>query len=535
MLEIRLLSSLEKVFFDDAPNESPLSLNAFQDETVSFQLAFRDPDVWQEVTIQVESDASVSLRQIHHVPVRRANQPEADPDTLRGGASGLYPDLLTDIHPHALKISPNWTTVWVDAVSQDAGSYPITLRLLSSESVLAERMILLEVLPATLPPQQLLLTRWFYCDSLAQYYDVKVFSEEHWAIIEKFLRNATQHGMNMLLTPIHTPPLDTAVGHERLTTQLVDITVNDGTYYFNTDKLRRWIHLARNCGISQFEMAHLYTQWGAHHAPKIIATVDGVEKRIFGWETNAVCTDYRKFLEGYIPAIRQVLREEGVEDCSYWHVSDEPYAADMEAYIAARYQIDDLLDGCIVMDALSNFEFYRQGIVTHPVVATNHVQPFIAASSDHLWVYYCCSQYKKVANMFIAMPSCRNRILGFQLFRHKVEGFLHWGYNFYNCMYSWYQINPYLTTDADCGVPAGDPFLVYPGKDGQPLASIRQIVFDHALNDLRACELLASRKGRAYVEALLDEAFDGYLSFESQADAEMILAVRKRINQEIVS
>ena len=137
--------------------------------------------------------------------------------------------------------------------------------------------------------------------------------------------------------------------------------------------------------------------------------------------------------------------------------------------------------------------------------------------------------------MFIAMPSYRNRIIGFQLFRHRVEGFLHWGFNFYNSMSSWYPINPFLTTDADCGVPAGDPFQVYPGKDGIPLESIRQIVFDHALNDLRACELLASRKGRAYVESLLDEAFDGYLSFESQADAEMILAVRKRINQEIVS
>jgi 5-methyltetrahydrofolate--homocysteine methyltransferase len=77
--------------------------------------------------------------------------------------------------------------------------------------------------------------------------------------------------------------------------------------------------------------------------------------------------------------------------------------------------------------------------------------------------------------MFIAMPSGRSRILGFQLFRHEAAGFLHWAWNFYNCMYSYYPVDPYQPTDADCGVPAGDPFQVYPGANGEPLESIRLI------------------------------------------------------------
>ena len=136
--------------------------------------------------------------------------------------------------------------------------------------------------------------------------------------------------------------------------------------------------------------------------------------------------------------------------------------------------------------------------------------------------------------MFIAMPSGRSRILGFQLFRYAAAGFLHWGWNFYNCMGSHYGVNPFLTTDADCGVPAGDPFQVYPGKDGEPLDSIRAMVFDHALADLRACELLAEKRGRAYVNALLDDAFGGLLRFDTVADAETLLALRARINQEIM-
>lgn len=533
MIDIRILSSLEKVFLDEAPQEVPLTLTAMRGESCAFQLTFRDPDAWQEVTLQVESGASSSLRQVTQVPVRRANYADGDADTLRGGGAGLYPDLLVDIPAHALLLTPDWNTVWVDVSSDKAGVFPITLRLLSGECVLAERCISLQVLPAVLPPQKLLLTRWFHCDGLAQYYNAEVFSQAHWEIIEKQLRCAVRHGMNMLLTPIHTPPLDTAVGHERLTTQLVDVTVTDGHYRFGMDKLRRWIRLARDCGVTHFEMAHLYTQWGARHAPKIVAAIDGEEKRIFGWETDAVSGAYRSFLAEYIPAIRQVLREEGVEAVTCWHISDEPSTEHIGSYLAARRQVDDLLSGCVIMDALSNFEFYQQGVVAQPVVATDHAAPFLAAHVPDLWVYYCCGQYRKVANMFIAMPSSRNRIFGYQLFRCSITGFLHWGFNFYNCMGSWYPVNPYLTTDADCGVPAGDPFQVYPGKDGVPLESIRQMVFDHALNDLRACELLAEKKGRAYVEALLDEHFGGRLTFETRADAESLLRLRTRINQEI--
>nr|MBR4279602.1 DUF4091 domain-containing protein [Clostridia bacterium] len=535
-MEIRLLSSLEKVFLDEAPQEIPLRLTAMQGETTAFQLAFRDTETaWQEVTLQVESAAQVHIRQVAHVPVRMANYPDGDRDTLRGGVPGLYPDLLVEVRPHALKLSPCWTTLWVDVSAEESGIHPVTLRLTGESGLLAERTIPVEVLPAALPPQKLLLTRWFHCDGLAQYYGVDVFSEEHWALIERFLRSAAGHGVNMVLTPIHTPPLDTAVGHERLTTQLVDVAVEDGEYRFGMDKLRRWIRLAKDCGITHFEMAHLYTQWGAHHAPKIMAAVNGEVRRIFGWDTPAVCDEYRAFLAAYIPAVRRVLAEEGVAENTRWHISDEPSGRNMAAYLAARRQTDDLLDGCIVMDALSKFDFYQQGVVAHPVVATDHVQPFIDANMPDLWVYYCCAQYKKTANMFIAMPSCRSRILGFQLFRYRAAGFLHWAWNFYNCMYSYYPVDPYQTTDADCGVPAGDPFQVYPGEGGEPVESLRLMVFDHALNDLRACELLAEKKGRVYAEALLDEAFGGKLTFETQADAMALLALRERINREIMA
>ena len=538
MVETRLLSSLEKVFHSHAPQEVPLELTALVGERISFQLAWcREEAGSAGVSVQAEVMDGVQcrLREVVTVPVRMANYDDGDSDSLCGGVPGLYPDLLREIRPGQLKISRQWRCLWVD-VCAPAGEHAVMLKLKDAQGTeLARRQVTIRVLAALLPPQKLLLTRWFHCDGLACIYHAEVFSETHWQAIENQLRTAVQHGMNMLLTPIHTPPLDTAVGHERLTTQLVDVAVANGEYRFGMNKLRRWIRMAKGCGVAHFEMAHLYTQWGAKHAPKIMAVVDGEVRRIFGWDTDAVCEEYRAFLAAYIPAIRQVLREEGVEHVTRWHISDEPSGEQLPGYLAAKNQVADLLDGCIIMDALSNFEFYQQGVVQHPVVATNHAAPFLQAHMADLWLYYCCAQYRNVANMFIAMPSSRSRILGYQLFRCGAAGFLHWGYNFYNCMGSWYGVDPYHTTDADEGVPAGDPFQVYPAQDGTVEESIRLMVFDQALYDLRACELLAEKKGRPFVERLLDEAFGGALTLETRAPAETLLALRQTINKEIMT
>jgi hypothetical protein len=108
-------------------------------------------------------------------------------------------------------------------------------------------------------------------------------------------------------------------------------------------------------------------------------------------------------------------------------------------------------------------------------------------------------------------PRARNRILGQQLYKYNIEGFLQWGYNFYNSQGSEYPVDPFLVTDGDGFVPAGDTFQVYPGADGRPLESLRMMVTAQAMDDLRAMKLLESLKGRAFALSLLaDITFDDY-------------------------
>ena len=163
------------------------------------------------------------------------------------------------------------------------------------------------MIQAELPEQKLLHTEWFHTDCLATLYNVEVFSGEHWRRIEQFVQTAAKHGMNMILTPIFTPPLDTEVGGERPTVQLVDVEKSGEAYSFQFEKLKRWVDLCKKQGIKYFEFSHLFTQWGAKHAPKIVGYENGEFKKFFGWETDATSLEYRGFLQQFLPSLINLL------------------------------------------------------------------------------------------------------------------------------------------------------------------------------------------------------------------------------------
>lgn len=89
------------------------------------------------------------------------------------------------------------------------------------------------------------------------------------------------------------PPLDTAVGGERPTVQLVDVTVRGREVRFGFDKLDRYMEMAEASGIQYFEISHLFTQWGATGGRPKFGRRDGEVKQIFGWDTDAASASTR--------------------------------------------------------------------------------------------------------------------------------------------------------------------------------------------------------------------------------------------------
>ncbi|WP_010273431.1 DUF4091 domain-containing protein [Paenibacillus senegalensis] len=543
-LETRSISSLAKVFADEELKASPYKKgSALANESYSYQMAYRADRLTKGIRVKVISplEASIELSQVGLVPVELAAYANHDEHVIRGTA-GLYPDPLYSLsEEEGLALLPNqWRSIWVTVNLQgnsQPGLYPIRVIFeTASGDQLAEETFELEVVGESLPPQQLIYTNWFHSDCLATYYNVEVFSEEHWTLIETFLRTAVQHGMNMVLTPLFTPPLDTAVGGERPTVQLVGVKRNGTAYEFDFTKLERWVQMCSGLGIQYFEFSHLFTQWGVKHAPKIIAQTEQGEQQIFGWSTDAGGEEYGNFLNQFLPELVAFIRSRDLEQRSFFHVSDEPHKEHLPNYKQASDRLKAHLEGFPIIDALSDYDFYEQGYVQTPIPASNHIEPFIENQVPDLWTYYCCSQYEEVSNRFIDMPSWRNRILGFQLYKFQIRGFLHWGYNFWYSQYSIRPINPYQQTDANYAFPSGDPFVVYPGSNGEAVLSLRLKVFYDAFQDLRALEKLESYIGRDQVLLWLEEGLDEEITFKQYPRSdEWLLTKREELNHKLKS
>jgi len=550
MIQTKITSSLEKCFPDSSIAEYPIlaHLSALKNERLSFQFLYTDDTVDTSIpyransySLQIEGieKGLVSVRRVESVPVTIPSLNEGGDGNFLRTAPGLYPDPLFPLHQGGIFVMRGQLqSLWVEINLSErlpAGEYSITLKLIDGQKeVHAKNTLKLTIIDALLPPQEMILTQWFHCDCLANYYNVDVWSEEHWHIVENFAATAAKNGINMLLTPVHTPPLDTAVGGERKTVQLVDVTVENGEYSFNFDKLDRWIEMCNRVGIRYFEIAHLFTQWGARCAPKIMATVDSEYKRIFGWKTDATSEEYTTYLRAFLSAFLAHMKARGDDKRCYFHISDEPNQLHVDYYRAAKASVADILQGYTIMDALSNLEFYQDGLVDLPIPASDHIEPFIKAGIKGLWTYYCCSQAVGVSNRFIAMPLWRTRSIGLQFYKFNIVGFLHWGYNFYNAALSKNPINPYIDTCAGHMFPAGDAFSVYPEQDGTALESVRILSFYEALQDVRAFRLAETICGRERVIEEMERIFGEEIRFDRCAkSAHPLLEIRERINEMI--
>ncbi len=535
MLKIIPLSSLIKVFSDEEPTAQPFTkLSCLSNERVQLQVAFcNDSDCEVNVKVDCKFKDCINVYYVEEIYSKNPVHALQDNYTLRK-KSGYFPELLRLLEGCFNAKANKWNSIWLEVVPNPtlvAGEQKINVALTCGEDVQTIDFTL-DVIDAQLPAQTLINTNWFHTDCIATHYNVEVFSDKYWEYVKNFLKVAVDHGMNMVLTPLFTPPLDTKVGGERPTVQLVGVKVTSGEYKFDFTNLDKWIAICDEVGIKYLELSHFFTQWGAKKCPKIIAEVDGVQKRIFGWDTKASGKAYRSFLTAFAEVFKPYLKEKGLEDKVYFHVSDEPFAAIARHYRKASNIVNELFGEYKIMDALSNYKFYKKGLVKLPVPANDHIELFIGNVSD-LWTYYCCVQVKGVSNKFFSMPSQRNRVLGYQMYKFNVKGFLHWGYNFWYKQFSTGPVDPFTETDAGGSFPSGDSFVVYPGDNGTPLISLRLKVFYDAFQDMRALQLLESLIGKEKTMQILEDGIEPITFAQYPHCDDWQLATREKINAAI--
>ncbi len=568
-LKTELLSSLVKIFPDGFKGEKITSASTMRNEPFSFQVAFKCDDAFDGINpiyVRVESDLDINLisqYKVGYVPVTRADYADSD-GFFERKTPGLYPDMLLERKTNA-EISDVadggffeearwmerdqqcllcavrdsyqslWFTVNENGEKIKAGKYNIKVLFFDSKdrACIGEEALKLEVIDGELPKQSLYYTSWFHCDCIADTYGIEVFSERFFAIMRSFVTEAAKTGMNMILLPAFTPPLDTSEGEERKTAQLVSVSLQNGKYVFDFSLMKKYIEICRECGIENFEHSHFFTQWGAKHAPKIMATVDGEYKRIFGWDTDSASEEYAFFLKSYLKELKRFLKEMDLEDKILFHISDEPNVDVLPYYEKAQKTVGKELKDYMCGDALSHFECYKNGSVKKPIVivSSEDMDKFVENCDDY-WVYYTGAQLTEgYANRIIATTSARNRVIGLQMYVGGAKGFIHWGYNYYYDFLSHGLFNPIANP---CGYNqlVGTSYVVYPDTSGKAIPSLRMKVLYEGINDYRALQKLESLIGREAVLEFIKDTI-GEVNYRFCPTNSQMFEFRQKLNQEI--
>ncbi|MBT4816617.1 MAG: DUF4091 domain-containing protein, partial [Lentisphaerae bacterium] len=309
-----------------------------------------------------------------------------------------------------------------------------------------------------------------------------------------------EHGQDTLYVPVFTPPLD---GVKRPSQLLRVNSSSKGEYGFDWRDVRRYIRLAKACGIKHFEWCHPFTQWGVKHAIRIYHGQGKDERLLWPTNTGATSPTYRTFLSQYLPKLKRFLEREGILKQSFFHLSDEPHGEEHLAnYRKARALLKELAPWMKVMDALSGIEFADQGLTDMPIPSIRTALDFHAAGFTS-WCYYCCGPREEFINRLLDTPLAKIAMHGVLFYRWPFKGFLHWGYNY------WYEsqtrnlIDPFTVQDGKAWARSwayGDTFVVYPGPDG-PIDSMRWEVFGESLQDFQLLQTL----GISRDDPLLDD------------------------------
>ncbi len=524
-LKMNIKSSMDIIFNNSELSSDGLdSIKILRNQPASFQLAYRydnDADNMQFNTrkLKIEPESAIkdfiTLYYVNTVPATVVGGMTMD-DWFITKEPTMYPDPCEKICDNIVpSVSGVTSSIWIN-INEDAkfitpGEYDIKIKLynLREENSFCEKSVKIHIIDETLGEQKRYVTNWFHYDCISELSGKKMFTKGFYKVFEKYVSLAVKNGQNTILTPAFTPPLDTEVGCERKTAQLVKVEKVGDKYIFDFSKMKEYTDFCLKIGIKYFEHSHFFTQWGAKAAPKVVVKENGKYKKLFGWHTDARGKEYLEFLKAYIKGLKAFMQENNLSDRFVFHVSDEPTAKHIETYKPASDFIHKELKGFIICDALHDIRFYNEGIVTTPVPCTITADDFIGKAED-MWIYYTGGEsIEYLTNRGIGTPVERQRILGIQIYYYDIKGFLHWGFNAHHNVLCKKIINPYISPDMGKEFMSGTSYLVYPQKDGAN-GSIRLFTHRDAFLDVTLLEKAESIVGREKVKKIIEEIMPGF-------------------------
>jgi len=265
-------------------------------------------------------------------------------------------------------------------------------------------------------------------------------------------------------------------------------------------------------------------------------------------------------LEVYTPTFKQqliqrldpyvaALKRRGLAPKAYVYTFDErgpefyPVMKEYFGLIQERYGLPTLTTAKVAQDPQTMRDLHINW--NCPLTPSYHVEEAdrCRQAGQQVWVYVCAGPRKPYANFLADDALIEARLIWWQAYAQKMDGFLYWGVNIWHRAHNDYLIDPErdgprlrwsIATGANepwlQGLH-GDGMLLYAGKEG-PLGCIRLANIRDGLDDYEYLWLLARRAGDGeQARAACGPVTSGLTIFTH--DPQTLLAQREQIARRI--
>ncbi len=542
-MQVWVESSYKNVFRDDKTEsfyKREYHLVMAKNEAESFQILLR-------------SDTSFSIRSVTFSPLM-CGQAEICPENLSYGfvqyeylphnslnvspadvvrtAPDWFPDAISNdrsVEVEAKTTQPVWITVFAPKSAQP-GMYKGEVSVHTNLGTF-QVPLTVELCDVTIPDtdqasftymhhQQITGSWWLLeeHDPIYQLYGYHRWTEPWWQVVGDIAEKMRSHRQNSLYVNIQQLLLDGGT--------TVDET---GTYHFNWSKLDEYIDFFVRAGVvKQLEGTHITgIDYATMNFNIFMLKRDENGAMTLGTEP---CdgTKALEWLSQYLPALQSHIEEKGWLGIWYQHVGDEAMNdRQLSQYRFVYEKMRQFAPRLKIGDPVTHVDFAKYQLdlgvdVIVPIEDAYDLRQEVFENAKkqgvRVFLYNCCGPAGSWLNRFVDKPVWNMRSLAWLLYGWGIDGFLHWGYNFWT---DW-SMDEFLTITEEAF--KGDHYTIYPDPHSNKVcSSIRYEANRDAAEDFELLTILG-RKDPKKAEELIGKIAQDSCSQYTRNISEMIAA-----------
>lgn len=452
------------------------------------------------------------------LPVRMyAEDLHTDDDGLLK-ADALLPIPYKDSNAH----TP--TTVYVEMQSDEntaPGIYPVDVLIYASmqnddETLIRKETLDVEVKNVLLPlPRDFSMdfSLWQHSSNIARQHDTPLWSDAHFAVLENYVKALSDLGQKSITVIVSEIPwrgqscfMDKCYSGNLYEFSMVRIRKDaKGLFHYDFSVMQRYIDLCRRHGVGpSIEVMGLINVWDKPIlTPEPFCPEYPEALRLRYLDEQDGCMKYMRSADAirdYVRAVHDYFVETDQID-QVFISADEP--GDIGTFRHSLNTLRELCPRFRIHVSINHTEFIRefsdqlQGFAPHLSCCLEQYDFLIDYKKQHphiqLQWYICCGD--DFPNHFIRTNPIESRVTGPFTYYMGFDGFGRWAFTCWphdprkEVRYSEFE--------------AGDPFLVYPGRDGSAIYSLRYKNLQRGIMDYELLHLAEEKAGKAQVLPLL--------------------------------